>query len=149
MKKIFFFFASLLFLQTTANAQLVKNLYETIETQGIENVSIDLYGDYEIKKWAGNTIMIVTKVEIYDASPSIFKYFLNTKGRYNIDVKQEENSVDMTSADMIRQPIKNKGTTCYEIIKVTISIPDDFEIITKNKLSRKLDIEEATTKHIE
>jgi len=114
----------------------------------IENVSIDLYGEYKVEKWAGNTIMVETKIELYDASPSIFKHFL-ADGRYEIEATAEGNSVQLDSKDKERKPIRSKTGECYEIIKVKLRIPDDFDVVAQNKLARKLDIDKTTTSNIE
>lgn len=118
------------FLFQLADAQLTKVLHQTFEVDSVEKITINLYGEYEIEKWAGNNILTETTIEIYDTTPGIFKYFIEEKGRYNIVAEINNMSASLFSNDSERRTIKNKITDkeCYEFVKVKIFVPDEFNV---------------------
>jgi hypothetical protein len=77
------------------------------------------------KAWAGNTIMLQTKVLLYDANTSILKFFLEN-GRYDVSADQIGEVLYLTADDQERRVIKSDGVECYEIIEQKIYIPEDF-----------------------
>jgi len=120
---------SLLFVQI-ANAQLTKVLHQTFEIDSVEKITLSLVGEYEVEKWAGNTILTETKIEIYDATKGIFKFFIEEKGRYDIVADIDGMNATIFSNDSERRTIKNKETDkeCYEFIRLKIFVPEDFNI---------------------
>ena len=120
---------SLLFVQI-ANAQLTKVLHQTFEIDSVEKITLSLVGEYEVEKWAGNTILTETKIEIYDATKGIFKFFIEEKGRYDIVADIDGINATIFSNDSERRTIKNKETDkeCYEFIRLKIFVPEDFNI---------------------
>ena len=120
---------SLFFVQI-ANAQLTKVLHQTFEIDSVEKITLSLVGEYEVEKWAGNTILTETKIEIYDATKGIFKFFIEEKGRYDIVAEIDGMNATIFSNDSERRTIKNKETDkeCYEFIRLKIFVPEDFNI---------------------
>ena len=129
-----------------AHAQLTKVLHQTFEIDSVEKITLNLYGEYEVEKWAGNTILTETKVEIYDASPGIFKFFIEEKGRYDIVAEINGMEAVIFSNDSERKTIKNKqtDTECFELIKLKVFVPDDFNIDDPVNLVREIDSEAST-----
>jgi hypothetical protein len=113
-----------------ADAQLSKVIHQTFEIDSVDKITVNLVGEFELEKWAGNEILTETKIEIYDATAGIFKYFIEEKGRYDIVAEIDGMSASLFSNDSERRTIKNKETDkeCYEFIKVRIFVPDDFNI---------------------
>ncbi len=142
MRIISFVFFTLCCFHVT-NAQLTKVLHQTFEIDSVQTISIDLVGEYEIEKWAGNNILTETKIEIYETTPGIFKYFVEEKGRYDIVAEVKDISASLFSNDSERKAIKNKETDkeCFEFIKVKIFVPDDFNIDDPSQLVRVVDSE--------
>ncbi len=122
---------STLFIQL-ANAQLTKVLHQTFEIDSVDKITLNLVGEYELEKWAGNNILTETKIEIYDAKPGVFKYLIEEKGRYEIvaEINIDNMTATLFSNDSKRSVIKNRetGKECYEFIKVKIFVPEDFNI---------------------
>ncbi len=128
--RIFSFFFFSLFVFQIANAQLSKVIHQTFEIDSIDNLTINLVGEYELVKWAGNTILTETKVEIYNTTVGIFKFFIEEKKRYEIVADLNGANGTLFSFDSKRPTIKNNktGEESYEMIKVKIFVPDDFNL---------------------
>ncbi len=133
MNKLIPLLTCMLFFATIANAQLQKILHQSFEIDAVTSISLDLHGEYEIEKWAGNTILTETRIQIYDASPSILRYFVEN-GRYDIEGAAEETTFSMVSKVKDRKSIKTKEGECYEFIKVRILVPEDFTIVDQKQL---------------
>ena len=129
-----------------ANAQLTKMLHQTFEIDSVDKITLSLVGEYEIEKWAGNTILTETKVELYSATAGIFKFFIEEKGRYDIVAEIDGMTAALFSNDSERKTIKNKenDTECFEIVKLKIFVPDDFNIDDPVNLIRIIDSEAST-----
>ncbi len=133
---------SFLFFALNANAQLQKILHQSFEIEEVNSISLDLYGEYEIEKWAGNTILTETHIQLYDATPSILRFFVE-QGRYEIEGNiSNETSFAMVSKDKVRKSLKTKEGECYEFIKVRILVPEDFTVSNETSLVRNTEQEE-------
>lgn len=132
-----FLFAIVLFSLSaqTMNAQLSKVIHQTYDINDAETVSLQITGEYKIEKWAGNTIMTETSIELYDAKPSILKHFVE-HGRYEILSEENDATYFLKSKDSERKAIKTKKGECYEFVKIRIFIPEDFEVVNENSLVR-------------
>ena len=128
--RIFSFVFFSVFVFQIANAQLSKVIHQTFEIDSVENLTLKLVGEYELEKWAGNNILTETKIEIYNTTSGIFKFLIEEKKRY--EIVAEINGVNGTlfSFDSKRPSIKNNktGEESYEIVKVKIFVPDDFNL---------------------
>jgi len=122
---------------TTLFAQLKETIHQTFEIDEAESINLDIAGDYEIIKWAGNTLMSKTYIELSDAKPSILNYYLKEEGRYELEGNASGESFSLVSKDKNRRPIKYKELTCYEYTKVVIYVPDDFVEASKTSLVRQ------------
>lgn len=136
--------AMLMLFALTAEAQLQKILHQSFELDEIENITLDLHGEYEIEVWEGNTILTETSVQLYDANPNILK-FLVKNGRYEIESNGDGGTINLISKDKTRRAIKTKEGECFEFVNLKIFIPEDFNIVSNKSLQRTLDPEEATT----
>jgi len=142
MKKLIPLLMSFLFFALNANAQLQKILHQSFEIEEVNSISLDLYGEYEIEKWAGNTILTETHIQLYDATPSILRFFVE-QGRYEIEGNiSNETSFAMVSKDKVRKSLKTKEGECYEFIKVRILVPEDFTVSNETSLVRNTEQEE-------
>jgi len=142
MKKLIPLLMSFLFFALNAEAQLQKILHQSFDIEEVNSISLDLYGEYEIEKWAGNTILTETHIQLYDATPSILRFFVE-QGRYQIEGSaSNETSFSMVSKDKVRKSLKTKEGECYEFIKVRILVPEDFTINDQKSLVRNTEQEE-------
>lgn len=121
-----------------ANAQLSKVLHQTFEVDSVNTIAINIVGEYELEKWAGNNILTETKVELYDTKAGVFKYLVEEKKRYDIVAEINNGTASLFSFQSKRDAIKNRetGNECYEVVKVKILVPDDFNIENPANLVR-------------
>lgn len=123
-------------LVTLTQGQVKKILHQSVELETFNKVTLDLVGEYEIVEWAGNSILVETNIELYSASRNVYNSFKDA-GRYDIKADTLDQLVHLESVDKERRPIKYKGNECFEIVRVRILIPEDFEIIDQKNLARK------------
>lgn len=128
----------LIFSYSIAQAQVKKILHQSFDLEKVDNVKLDLAGDYEIIAWAGNAILVETNIELYSASRDIYNHF-KKEGRYEIavDSTSTQELIQLRSVDKERKPIRTSKGECFEIIRVRVMIPEDFNVIDKSTLIRK------------
>ena len=132
-----FLSSCLLFLLcSTAQGQVKKILHQSFELETINDVKFDLFGEYEIVQWAGNSILVETSVELYSASRDVYNHF-KKEGRYDLKADTTGSMITLQSVDRERRPIKYRGEECFEIIRVRILAPEDFDIVDRQTLARK------------
>lgn len=136
MKK--YFTILLLLIPFLLIGQLQKSFHQVFElSDSVQTIELRLYGDYEYKAWAGNTIMLQTKVSLYDASTSILNFFLEN-GRYDVTSQEIGNIVYLTAKDQERRVIKSDGVECYELVEQKLYIPEDFLETGDNVFSKAI-----------
>jgi len=130
--------ASFLALSFNAHAQLKKTVHQTFEVGEAQQIRLDIFGEYDLEPWPGNTIMSETKIELYDAAPHVLKFFMDEKERYKLILNGEgETSIKITSHDNERRAIKYKDVECFEQVKLKLYVPEDFEIVNPKTLMKK------------
>ncbi|MBU6340194.1 MAG: hypothetical protein KGS48_01760 [Bacteroidetes bacterium] len=123
------FFGALLvcFLSShTIQAQMERTMYQVFEIDSIKQVQLDLAGIYELKVWAGSSILVETNIQISHASPEILN-FLIKQGRYDVvaDTLSPEN-MRLKTKIRDRKPIKTPDGECTEIATTKLFVPDTF-----------------------
>lgn len=136
--KISLLFLSLFFCFSDAKAQLEKTIHQTFFIDDASSISVDLIGDsISIVPWAGNTILTETKVELYDASPSILAHFLEKEQRYAIEADTTTSTLKLFSVNQERKPIRTRTGECPEIVQIRVFYPDNFAKEGDTKLVKK------------
>ena len=75
-KKVISAFLFLISFSSLTQAQLEKTIHQTFDVSESTAISLQLISDSVlIVPWAGNKILTETKVELYEASPSIMAPF--------------------------------------------------------------------------
>jgi len=138
MKNLFLLFLSLL-LSTALQAQLERIIHDEFDVEEISAINLDLYGAYEVVPWAGNKILVETKIQLYSANNAILNHFIEA-GRYKIDLLKDTEEASMVSVDMERKPIRTKSGECSEHVSIRLFVPEDFNAAQKNLLSRQIEI---------
>lgn len=133
----------LVFSMIQLEAQVKKILHQSFEIEEMNNVKLDLAGDYEIVEWAGNAILVETNIELYSASRDIYNFFKD-KGRYDVEADSGSTMITLRSVDKERKPIRSKKGECFEIIRVRILVPEDFDVVDQQTLVR-IDPKETTS----
>lgn len=127
---------AMLMLASTASAQLEKTIHQTFPLEDKASINLDLYGEYTLVPWAGNNVLIETRVELYNSTPSILKHFVEKELRYQIDMDSTNSGIlKLSSHDKKRISIRNKtGTESTEIITTKVFVPDNFIVIDEKTL---------------
>ncbi len=127
----------LVLLGICANAQLTKTFHQSFEIDSIDHFNLNIEGDVTINYWAGNTILTKTEVEIYNASPNLFKHFVKV-GRYDLEFLETGKNGTLKHKQLERKPIYTAGQECWEGIKLEIYIPDVFKEKSDIQFARNL-----------
>ena len=109
-----------------ASAQLTKTIHNSFEVDSLTQIDFNLDGEYTISYWEGNTILTETNIELYDASPNIFKHFIKM-GRYDVDLMEDGNIGNLYHKEIDRKPIYTTKGQSWEVIKVKIYVPNSFK----------------------
>jgi len=117
---------AVLFCSLPAWSQWQEILHQTFEVDSIKEVSLDIFGDYEVELWAGNIILTETKVKIDCGNKNVLT-FLIEEGRYDLEGKPESDNLLIVSKDKTRNPMRRNDQDCTESVQVRIFIPDDFQ----------------------
>jgi len=119
----------------SGHAQLTKTFHHSFEIDSVDLMDLKLEGEYEISYWAGNTILTETNVELYDASPNIFKHFIKV-GRYDLEFKENGRNAIVKHSQLNRKPIYTANGQCWEVVKMKVFLPDNFEKSGEHQFSR-------------
>lgn len=107
-------------------AQIQKSFHQVYEIgDSVEIIELSLHGEYEYKSWPGNNIMLQTKITLYDATPSILKFFMEN-GRYEVEATESGKELLLLALDKERRVIKSSGVECFEEVKQVIFLPEEF-----------------------
>lgn len=126
----------------STQAQMERTMYQVFEVDSVQTVQFDITGEYDVLPWAGNSILVETNVQIWDASREILSDLIK-KGRYDLttDSSAAPNPTDIRifTKYINRKSIKRiDGQKCLEIAITKIFVPDTFLISDdKKRLTRK------------
>ncbi len=120
---------------SVGQAQLTRTFHHSFKIDSIDAMTLQLEGEYEVNFWEGNTILTETNVELYEASPNIFKHFIKV-GRYNLEYLENGKIGVVKHTQLNRKPIYTAKGECWEVAKVKVFIPDSFEKEGEHSFSR-------------
>lgn len=143
MNKNRYFSLFFLLLPILANAQVHKSFHQIFEmSDSVSTIELKLVGAYEWEHWAGNTIMLQTKVELYDASQATLDYFWEKDERYTVEGQSGGKKMLLFALKQKRPGIKVGGVQCFEIVKQLLFIPEGFELTGEGVFVRPEEDEE-------
>ncbi len=125
-----------------AHAQMERTMYQVFEIDSAQTVTFEVVGEYNIVEWAGNSILVETNVQIWDASREILGDLIKS-GRYDLTtdstITPNPKQVRIFTKNLNRKSIKRlDGQKCLEIAVTKIFVPDTFYISEdKQRLTRK------------
>lgn len=135
MKKHILLFV-LLFPAVLMQAQLQQIIHQSFAVDEMNEINLDLYGEYEIEMWPGSEVLTETKIKLTNAKNSILKYLIENK-RYAVKLDTiDERIVTLLSSDPERREIKTSKGICVEEISIRIFMPDFFEKKTEKNWVR-------------
>ena len=106
--------------------QMERTLYQSYEIDSVRSVNLDFTQDFDLYAWAGNTILIETHVQLFEASPTLLDFFIKQK-RYQIDMVRGTEEASLAPLLPDRKPIRTARGECTEIVTVKVFVPDTFE----------------------
>ena len=117
----------------------MKTLHQTFDVAGFDRLSYKILSDSTlVEPWAGNTLMTETRIELYGASPSLLRHFIEKEKRYQIESDTLENTtIHLFSTVDERRTITTKNGDATEIVRVRLFVPEDFIKKEGNLLVRK------------
>lgn len=134
---------SLLLLSSTGIfAQMERTMYQVFEVDSAQTVQFEVAGEYQVEEWAGNSILVETTVQLWDANKEILGHLIK-EGRYDLvtDSTSDPNpkQVRIYTKHIDRKPLKRRdGEKCLEIAVTKIFVPDTFYISEdRQRLTRK------------
>ncbi|MBL7808763.1 MAG: hypothetical protein JNN28_13165 [Saprospiraceae bacterium] len=134
---------SLLLLSSTGTfAQMERTMYQVFEVDSAQTVQFEVAGEYQVEEWAGNSILVETTVQLWDANKEILGHLIK-EGRYDLatDSTSDPNprQVRIYTKHIDRKPLKRRdGEKCLEIAVTKIFVPDTFYISEdRQRLTRK------------
>ncbi|MCB0652632.1 MAG: hypothetical protein KDC85_15245 [Saprospiraceae bacterium] len=120
-------------------AQVQKSFHQVFEmSDSVQVIELNLVGNYDYKPWAGNTIMLQTKIVLYDATSAILDFFTE-QGRYEVEAKEVSDKLVLRALDPVRKVIKSSGVECFEQVSQVLYIPEDFILTGENTFSRAIE----------
>ncbi len=125
-----------------AQAQMERTMYQVFEIDSAQTVTFEIFGEYNIQEWAGNSILVETNVQIWDASREILGDLIKS-GRYDLTTDSSATpnpkQIRIFTKNLNRKSIKRlDGQKCLEIAVTKIFVPDTFYISDdKQRLTRK------------
>jgi len=125
-----------------SNAQVTRTIHQTFELSD-ENtgVALDIYDEFEVETWSSNNVMVVTTATLESGAQHLLDFCVEKQGRYNLEKSGEETSMTLTSTDKVRMKMRYKDQVVYEIVKMKIYIPENYQLAGKNKLVKKAEEE--------
>ena len=131
----------LLIFNNIAKAQMERTMYQVFEVDSTQTVHLDVAGEYEVLAWAGNSILVETNVQIWEASREILSHLIKD-GRYDLTTDSTNipnpKEIRIFTKHLDRKPIKRlDGQKCLEIAVTKIFVPDTFAISDDKKLLKR------------
>jgi hypothetical protein len=117
---------------TAVFGQMERTFYQSYEIDSAKSINLDLTPDYDLQAWAGNTILIETHIQLFEASPAILDYFIK-HGRYEIKMDKSPLEVSLRALLPDRKPIRTAHGDCTEVATVKIFVPDTFNWSVEDK----------------
>ncbi|MCC7467229.1 MAG: hypothetical protein IT261_13205 [Saprospiraceae bacterium] len=127
---------------TGLHAQMEKTMYQVFEVDSAQTIQLDITGEYHIEKWAGNSILVETTIQLWDANKEILGHLIK-EGRYDLIADSTSDphprDVRIYTKYIDRKPLKRRdGQKCLEIAVSKIFVPDTFLISEdRQRLTRK------------
>lgn len=127
-----------------ASGQVKKTIHQTFElSEENTQVELDIFDEFEVEEWSSNNIMIVTTATLESGAQHVLDFYVR-EGRYSVEKSGEKEALTLTSKDKVRKGMKYKDSMIYEIVKMKLYIPENYELQGKNRLVKK--VEETASK---
>jgi hypothetical protein len=112
---------ALLFISTTATAQVQKSLIKSFNLSGANVVVLDLKGQVELKSADNAALRLQTDIELKNGNANLFQIFL-TKKRYDVQANLKNSDFLLTAPD--RDLVRLSGVELQETVTYIVYIPE-------------------------
>jgi hypothetical protein len=103
--------------------QMKKILHQAFEHDSANIVSLDFHWQHQIVPWEGNVLLTETEVNLFDASPAILNYLIDSEKRYAILASHSSDTLKLKSFEKKREHIQTRNGVCSEIVIVKVYVP--------------------------
>jgi hypothetical protein len=110
--------------------------HEVFPLDSVALIQLDLFGNYEVVRWEGNSLMIKTEVLLYNGSEAILQDYLKNN-RYAYRAVRTDSQLLLSSVDKQRINVRTSRGECYESVDTVVYIPADFEPTAERQWARK------------
>ncbi|MBP7821666.1 MAG: hypothetical protein KA010_02005 [Saprospiraceae bacterium] len=116
-------------------AQIEKTKHFVFNLDSISTIKINVSDEFVVDFWPGNTMLIETNIQLFDANPNIFKSN-DKEGRY--DFLSSVNAQELTIYPKFtsRKTLQSKTQQLYEIVKLKLYISEEFQMTDPNTYTR-------------
>ncbi len=132
MTRILFPIFAVLLASTGLFGQIERSFYQSYEVDSVQRINLNLPEDFELYEWAGNTILVETHIQLFDATPTLLDFFVKQK-RYEMAVTKTPEAIELAPFLADRKPIRTSRGECTEVVSVKVFVPDTFEWAVDDK----------------
>ncbi len=126
MQKLSTLACLLLFCQSLASAQYLKEYVKSFSLRNSDTILIELTIPYEIVDWNKDIVRVFTQVESFSLPKEILKG-VSRMGRYRVKSSRQNNLLKIYMPE-IHHKIMVKGLTLYDEVIAQIYIPKGFPL---------------------
>jgi hypothetical protein len=123
-----FLVGTMLLFAAACFGQLEKTIHQTFDLEGKTTIQLDLFGQYNIVPWAGNNVLVETKIQLYNSSAPVLSHFVEKDKRYHIEADTASaGTIILVSHDKKRAALRTKtGAESIEVVETKVFVPDTF-----------------------
>ncbi len=127
---------ALIFAQAPAGAQVQRILHQEFAvSDSTTEIRAELYGDYVVKPWPGNNVLLESQIKLYNATEGILKHYLEA-GRYELLSDYQGPALVLTARDLEHPAIKTNRGESFEDLQQRLFIPEDFQEVGQGHWTR-------------
>ncbi len=114
-------------------AQNRRVFHQTFQLDSVKVLYFDVVDSLKVEPWAGNVAMSETKISVLNASKGVMKFLVEEAGRYNVDVKINQDTFSMVSKIRERKAMHTvDGRIMEEEVYIRVFVPKEYEMIEPN-----------------
>lgn len=124
------------FVCSIVSGQVQRILHQEFSvSDSITEIKAALYGDYEVKLWPGNNVLLESQIKLYNASEGILEHYLEA-GRYELLSEYQGPVLLLTARDQEHLPIKTNRGESFEDLQQRLFIPEEFVEVARGHWRR-------------
>ena len=121
---------------TLVSGQVQRILHQEFAvSDSTTEIKAALYGDYVVKPWPGNNVLLESQIKLYNATEGILELYL-VAGRYELLSEYQGPVLLLTARDQEHLPIKTNRGESFEDLQQRLFIPEDFVEVARGHWRR-------------